>query len=57
MGNYKASNDTMKNYETFVQMINDCGWSGEEVLKLITDWHGNQLMEEEFIQNIIDCEL
>ncbi len=57
MEDYKASNDTMENYETFVQMINDCGWSGEEVLKLITDWHGMQLMEEEFIQNIIDCEL
>lgn len=54
---YEASYDTSKNYETFIEMINDNGWSGEDVLNYLTDWHGLSLMSEDFIQNLIDCEL
>lgn len=54
---YKASYDSTTNYETFMKMISDNGWSGEDVLNYLTDWHGLQLMSEEFIQNIIDCEV
>ena len=54
---YEASYDTSKNYETFMEMISDYGWSAEDVLIYLTDWHGLSLMSEEFIQNLIDCEL
>ena len=54
---YEASYDTSKNYETFMEMISDNGWSAEDVLNYLTDWHGLSLMSEDFIQNLIDCEL
>ena len=54
---YETSYDTSKNYETFMEMISDNGWSAEDVLNYLTDWHGLSLMSEDFIQNLIDCEL
>lgn len=57
MDNYKASADTSENYETMENMICDLNLSGLDVLRYFTDWNGLQLMTEDFIQNIIDCEL
>ena len=54
---YEASCNSSENYETFKEMINDNGWSAEDVLDYLTDWHGLSLMSEGFIQNLIDCEL
>ena len=54
---YEASWDSSKNYDTFMEMISDNGWSAEDVVNYLTDWHGLSLMSEDFIQNLIDCEI
>lgn len=45
-------NNTSKNYETFSDMINDLGLTAEQVLKLFTEYHGLQLMTDDFIEFI-----
>lgn len=54
---YIASEDSSKNYDTFMEMISDNGWTAEDVVNYLTDWHGMYLMSGDFIQNLIDCEL
>lgn len=54
---FKASDESRMNYDTFAEMIREFGWSGEDVLNYLTDWHGMDLLSKEFIQNLIDCEL
>lgn len=44
------------NYNTFVEIINDYNLSGEDVLQLLTDYHGTQLLDRDFMENLIDCE-
>lgn len=45
-------NNTSKNYETFADMINDLGLAAEQVLKLFTEYHGLQLITDDFIEFI-----
>ena len=54
---YDASTDTSKNYETFMEMIEDLNMTPQEVLDYLVNWHGLQLLSEDFIQNMIDCEI
>ena len=54
---YKASNDTSKNYNTMMEIINDNNMSAEWLLGILTDWHGLALLDENFMENLINCEL
>lgn len=54
---YEVSTDTSENYTTMENIIQDMGWSGTDVLNYLTDYHGLQLLDEGFMQNLIDCEL
>lgn len=54
---YEASNNTSENFETMEQIIEEYGFDGVEVLKLLTDWHGLDLLSHDFMENLIDCEL
>lgn len=54
---YEASFNTSENYETMLDIIRDNGLSGEDVLQLLTDWHGLDLLSQDFMENLIDCEL
>lgn len=46
----------MDNYNTFVEIIKTYALTGEEVLQLITDWHGLQLLTDEFMDNLKEVE-
>jgi len=50
------SNDCMENYETFDTLIDTANLDGHDVLRIITDWHGTQLMTKDFMENLRDCE-
>ena len=54
---YEASYDSSKNWETMEEIINDTGADGIQVLQWLTDWHGLDLLDKDFMQNLIDCEL
>lgn len=54
---YEPSNDSCDNYATMEQIINEYNLSGEEVLRYLTDWHGLQLLDYDFMDNLISCEL
>lgn len=54
---YEASTDTSTNYETMEQIIEENGLSGLDVLNYLTDWHGLSLLDFDFMENLIDCEL
>lgn len=46
----------MDNYNTFIEIINTYGLTGEDVLRLVTDWHGLQLLTDEFMDNLKEVE-
>lgn len=50
----KASNDSSKNWETMIELIKDYGWDGEDVLRCLTDWHGLQILDRSFMQNLLE---
>ena len=54
---YEASNNTNENWETMEQIISDTGADGMQVLQWLTDWHGLSLLNKDFMENLIDCEL
>lgn len=54
---YTVSKDTAENYITMESIIADNNLSAEDVLQYLTDWHGLSLLSEDFMQNLIDCEL
>ena len=51
-------NNTTKNYETLVDMIENLNLTAEEIVQLFTNYHGMQLIEDDFIEfvnNEYDC--
>lgn len=54
---YESNSDTNENYTTMETIIADYGLSGEDVLRYLTDWHGLQLLDKDFMDNLINCEL
>ena len=50
------STNTTDNYEVMAQIIDTYNLSGTEVLDLLTDWHGLQLLDFDFMENLTECE-
>lgn len=48
--------DTLKNYNTLSEMIEQNNLSGTKVLDLFTDYFGLQLCSKDFMENLQDCE-
>lgn len=46
----------MDNYNDFCDIIERYELSGEQVLDIITDWHGTQIISDDFMENLKDCE-
>lgn len=46
----------MENYNNFVKIIEDYGLTGEDVLNLLTNWHGTDIVSDEFLDNLESCE-
>lgn len=44
---------TQGRYDKFVGIIVDYELSAQQVLSILTDWHGLQLISEEFMENLI----
>ena len=42
--------NTSANYETVVDYINEYNLTGEHVLDLLTDYHGLQIMTNDFVE-------
>ena len=54
---WEVSENNSENYETMEQIIEECGLSGTDVLQLLTDWHGLDLVASDFMENLIENEL
>jgi len=55
MSNFPKTSEE-KNYEKMVEIIERYNLGGEDVLRLFTDYHGLQLMSDNFLENTMDCE-
>lgn len=49
-------NNGVDNYELMEEIIENYDLDGKEVLQLLTDYHGCQLLSYDFMDNLIDCE-
>lgn len=47
-------NDTQKNYNILLEAIKTNNISAEELLDAFTNWHGLQLIEDDFIEFLKD---
>lgn len=47
-------NDTQRNYETLLEAIETNNISAEELLNAFTNWHGLQLIDDDFIEFLED---
>ena len=54
---YNASDSSSENWDTMKEIIDDYNLSGYDVLNLLTDWHGLNLLDRGFMENLIDNEL
>lgn len=54
---YEASSDYSKNWDTMMQIIEDRNLDAEDVLEYLVSWHGMQLLDQSFIENLINYEL
>lgn len=50
----KASWDTSENYGLMVDIINEAGLTGVDVLDMLTNYHGLQLLSEEATRDMLD---
>lgn len=44
------------NYDMVSDYIEEHSLSGIEVLNALVDWHGTEILSDEFIENQIQCE-
>ncbi len=47
----------MNNYEKMEKIINEYNLSGENVLRILIDWHGTDIINDDFMENLSDCEV
>lgn len=50
-------NDTQRNYETLLEAIKANNISAEELLDAFTNWHGLQLIDDDFMEFLEDEEI
>lgn len=50
----RASWDTSKNYDLMVDFINEAGLTGVDVLDMLTNYHGLQLLSEDATRDMLD---
>lgn len=50
-------NDTQRNYETLLEAIKTNNISAEELLDAFTNWHGLQLIDDDFVEFLEDEEI
>lgn len=50
-------NDTQRNYETLLEAIKTNNISAEELLNAFTNWHGLQLIDDDFMEFLEDEEI
>lgn len=50
-------NDTQRNYETLLEAIKINNIGAEELLNAFTNWHGLQLIDDDFMEFLEDEEI
>lgn len=50
-------NDTQRNYETLLEAIKTNNIGAEELLNAFTNWHGLQLIDDDFMEFLEDEEI
>lgn len=50
-------NDTQRNYEILLEAIKTNNISAEELLDAFTNWHGLQLIDDDFMEFLEDEEI
>lgn len=50
-------NDTQRNYEALLEAIKTNNISAEELLNAFTNWHGLQLIDDDFMEFLEDEEI
>lgn len=56
MAKKKISNDGANNYNILSDLIERENLTGIDVLDILTDYHGLQLLTKDFMENLRDCE-
>lgn len=51
---YKASVDTSENWDTMIELISEYNLDAEDILQYLTDWHGLQLLDSNFMENLFE---
>lgn len=52
----KIHYDTTKNFDVFLEIIELNNLSAEDVLRMFTNYHGLQLLTQDFLEDLRDCE-
>lgn len=39
-------------YDGFLEFVDECGLTGEEVARLFINWHGTKLIDDRFVNEI-----
>lgn len=51
---YKVSSSGRENWDIMEEIISEYNLDGNDVLKYLTDWHGLDLLDEDFMENLFD---
>ena len=54
---YEVYDDELKNWNTLMEIARDYDFTVETILNYLIDWHGIQLLDRAFMENLINCEL
>lgn len=46
----------MSNYDKLVNYMEEHSVTAEELLQALIDWHGTSVIDDEFMDNLRDCE-
>ena len=51
---FKASTDTSENFNTMEKLIDEYNLDANDILQYFTDWHGLQLLDQNFMENLFE---
>lgn len=51
---FKASTDTSENFSAMEELIDECNLDANDILQYLTDWHGLQLLDRNFMENLFE---
>ena len=52
----RYSTDTSENWDEMISIIQNNNLDGEDVLRILTNYHGMELLSYDFMENLIEVE-